>query len=105
MLPDTRIAEIERLLAAPEAGGWGALAAWDAFFQQAPTIVDDLLAERRELLAVREALEELLTVADLRGDSSLPKPDEDPVLWTARMQTAWDEARKALAGKGEADAN
>lgn len=43
------------------------------------------------------ALSELVEVADLRGDSMLPHPADDPILWTARMQTAWDEARTALA--------
>lgn len=43
-----------------------------------------------------EALEELLEVADLRGDSTLPHPADDSVLWTARMQDAWDEARTAI---------
>ena len=50
--------------------------------------------------AVQELLEaatELLEVADLRGDSDLPHPSNDPYLWTARMQTAWDEIRAALA--------
>ena len=36
------------------------------------------------------AVQELLEVAALRGDSTLPVPEDDPVLWTARMQTAWD---------------
>jgi len=43
-----------------------------------------------------EALKELVEVADLRGDSTLSHPADDPVLWTARMQTAWDEARAAI---------
>lgn len=47
--------------------------------------------------SLREALGELLEVADLRGDSTLPSPPDDPILWSARMQTAWDEARAALA--------
>jgi hypothetical protein len=47
--------------------------------------------------ALRDAAEELLTVADLRGDSDLPHPADDEKHWTARMQTAWDDLRAALA--------
>jgi hypothetical protein len=62
---------------------------------------------RRALLAetppsdqgLRDAAEELLTVADLRGDSDLPHPADDEKHWTARMQTAWDDLRAALASK------
>lgn len=60
----------------------------------------DLEAERDSL---RAAAVELLEVADLRGDADLPKPDEDPNLWTARMQTAWDEMRAALAPRAAAN--
>lgn len=55
------------------------------------------VVEVRKLEAVAEASEELQEVADLRGDSSLPHPEDDPELWTARMQEAWDELRNALA--------
>ena len=48
-----------------------------------------------------EALAELLTVAELRGDDQLPHPADDDKLWTARMQTAWDDARAALAKGAE----
>lgn len=51
---------------------------------------------KRDYDALREAAEELLEVADLRGDTQLPHPEDDPTLWTARMQTAWDEFRAAL---------
>jgi hypothetical protein len=44
-----------------------------------------------------ECLTELVEVADLRGDSDLPHPSNDPKLWTARMQDAWDNTRAALA--------
>lgn len=43
-----------------------------------------------------DAVEELLTVAALRGDDQLPHPCDDPILWTARMQEAWDDLREAL---------
>ena len=52
--------------------------------------------------ALREAADELLEVADLRGDTNLPLPEDDEKLWTARMQTAWEELRAALErGQGE----
>jgi len=52
-----------------------------------------LAAENARL---REALTELLEVARLRGDDDLPHPADDVKLWTARMQSAWDDARAAL---------
>ncbi|OFX10845.1 MAG: hypothetical protein A2516_00330 [Alphaproteobacteria bacterium RIFOXYD12_FULL_60_8] len=45
---------------------------------------------------LREALEELVEVAVLRGDNDLPHPCDDPKLWTARMQEAWDDAQALL---------
>ena len=47
------------------------------------------------------AATELLEVADLRGDSDLPHPSNDNNFWTARMQTAWDDLRVALAESQE----
>jgi len=52
-----------------------------------------------EIERLRKALRELIEVADLRGDSTLPHPADDPHLWTARMQDAWNIARQALEGK------
>ena len=46
-----------------------------------------------ELLA---ACEELLEVAALRGDNTLPHPCDDPKLWSVRMQTAWDELQRIV---------
>ena len=49
---------------------------------------------------LREALRgcvEVAGVARLREDDVLPKPEDDSKLWTARMQTAWDEVHAALA--------
>lgn len=57
----------------------------------------------RRLEAVYDAAQELLEVARLRGDDTLPCPSADPKLWTARMQDAWDElrdAREAVEAKG-----
>jgi hypothetical protein len=51
--------------------------------------------------ALIDAATELLEVADLRGETALPHPADDPKLWTARMQTAWDELRRVLAEQGE----
>ena len=53
--------------------------------------------------AVVEAARELLEVADLRGDSELSHPADDEKLWTARMQTAWDELRAALDAPPEGE--
>ena len=49
------------------------------------------------LIAVAEAAVKVADVARLREDDVLPKPEDDPKLWTARMQTAWDEVHAALA--------
>ena len=54
-------------------------------------------------LTVGQAAQELLEVADLRGDSELSHPADDEKLWTARMQTAWDELRAALDAPPEGD--
>lgn len=67
--------------------------------------VSDCLAARDAEIAslrlrYREALVmlgELVEVAGLRGDNVLPHPANDSKLWTARMQTAWDEAEMFLA--------
>ena len=62
------------------------------------------LAEvERQAAAAMAALAELVEVADLRGDSDLPHPCDDPKLWTARMITAWEEARAALEGTAGRD--
>jgi len=50
-----------------------------------------------DLMAVVEAAIELTAVARLRGDDVLPKPEDDPKFWTARMQTAWNELDKHIA--------
>lgn len=67
---------------------------------------DEGVADERDTLRVerdglREAAAELLEVAVLRGDNELPHPADEDKLWTARMQTAWDELDAALAAKGE----
>ena len=49
------------------------------------------------LIAVAEAAVEVADVARLREDDVLPKPEDDPKLWTARMQTAWNELDKHIA--------
>jgi hypothetical protein len=68
--------------------------------QDIPALCDEIesLRERVKELEVKEekssclinAVEELLEVANLRGDNDLPHPADDPKLWTARMQDAWD---------------
>jgi hypothetical protein len=69
----------------------------------------DALECAAELVRVRkinaellEALEELVEVAELRGDSDIPHPCDDPKTWSARMADAWADARAAIAkAKGE----
>jgi len=53
------------------------------------------------LRGVNDAADELLEVASLRGDNELPHPADDPKLWTARMQDAWDELANALTALPE----
>lgn len=55
-----------------------------------------LSAERAEHERTGDALVELVTVAGLRGDNDLPHPCDDPKLWTARMQDAWNAAEDRL---------
>ena len=40
---------------------------------------------------------ELLEVAKLRGDNELPHPADDPILYTARMQDAWNDLETVLS--------
>ena len=49
------------------------------------------------MLGLVDALTELLEVGDLRSDTQLPHPSDDPLLWTARMQEAWDVVREQKA--------
>ena len=51
---------------------------------------------------LKEAAQELLEVAKLRGDDELPHPSDDPKLWTSRMQTAWQELEAALTALADA---
>lgn len=71
-----------------------------ADYQTARTAVDVESALVRQwqahAAALRDALEELVEVARLRGDNELPHPSDDPKLWTARMQDAWDNAADLL---------
>ena len=53
-----------------------------------------MITAASDLLA---ALQELVEVADLRGDSDLPHPADDPKMWSARMAEAWEDARAAIA--------
>ena len=50
----------------------------------------------RKLEAVVEVAKELNEVAYHRGDNILPHPSDDPKLWSARMQDAWDELERTL---------
>ena len=61
----------------------------EAAFACLPALLD-------RIEALEDAASELLETADLRGDADLPHPEDDPKLWTARMQTAWEELRRCL---------
>ena len=61
----------------------------DLVMSNLPTLLD-------RIEALEDAASELLETADLRGDADLPHPEDDPKLWTARMQTAWEELRRCL---------
>lgn len=56
---------------------------------------------RARIEELEDALRELIECGDLRGDTSLPHPADDPVTWTARMQDAWDDARSVIGGEDE----
>ena len=59
---------------------------------------DRYLKENERL---REVLGELIEVAALRGDTDLPHPEDDPLLWNVRMQEAWDDAERVIRGEDE----
>ena len=58
--------------------------------------LSELVRERDRLRDIYYASTELFEVAQLRGDNELPHPADDPLLWTARMQDAWDDLETAL---------
>jgi len=58
-------------------------------------------ADVEALRQLKDAAAELHEVACLRGDNDLPHPADDPLLWTARMQDAWDELAVELAALPE----
>ena len=61
----------------------------------------ELATAKNDALALTNAVDELLEVAALRGDDELPHPSNDPILWTARMQEAWDNLKQLRALKRE----
>lgn len=98
----TRLARIQTLatLASCEIAlneSWEKLAAKDikpGQIELAPEVT--ALARVRALEELFDNTEELLECANLRGDNQLPAPPDDPELWTARMQDAWDNTAEAL---------
>ena len=64
-------------------------------------LAEELKPAKAERDRLRDAAEELLEVAYLRGDNDLPHPSDSDKLWTAGMQTAWNELKAALSAKGE----
>ncbi len=91
-----RASDIDRLLRDGDMDG-GAVRYWAPFGVFWPTGVPTEALEDGAVGKLVEALEELIEVADLRGDTELPHPSDSDEPWTARMQTAWDEIRAALA--------
>lgn len=58
-------------------------------------------ALRSRIRKLEEAAVELIEVAWLRGDNDLPHPSDDPVLWTGRMQDAWDDLGALMPDPGK----
>lgn len=59
-----------------------------------PIIPDKLIPILERFLELEELVDaaiELVAVAYVRGDSELPHPADDPLLWTARCQDAWGD--------------
>lgn len=61
-----------------------------------PDLGDLLDWLQARIKALEGCAQELLLVADLRGDADLPLAEDDSKLWTARMQQAWDDLRALL---------
>ena len=49
-----------------------------------------------ELSNLLSAAIELVSVANQRGDDEILHPPDDPKLWSARMQSAWDIMRASI---------
>lgn len=82
-------------------------AVWCEAIKSVSSELARLNGEVGRLRVIADAAEEVLEVADARGDTDLPHPaaaaeSGDPRHWTARMQTAWDELRATLS-KGADD--
>ena len=67
-----------------------------------PEYLEQLESQLADAKKVIEAAIEVLEVADLRGDTDLPHPANDERLWTARMQTGWDDLRDRIAAYKQA---
>ena len=57
----------------------------------------ELAASKEREAGLRDAAEELLEVAYLRGDREMPHPADDPKNWTLRMDDAWSGLEAAVA--------
>ena len=73
-----------------------AIKALESEVERLRTELAELKQERDRLRDIYYASSELFEVAQLRGDNELPHPADDPLLWTARMQEAWNELECAL---------
>lgn len=76
----------------------------ESIINQTPSLammreLEECKAKLEAMERLRSASEELLEVAKLRGDNDMPHPANDDKLWTARMQTAWDEFAAAQQEK------
>lgn len=80
-----------------------ARAAAELILGSIPEIAAAWEKDRLDREALLAALYELVTVAGLRGDDCLPHPANDPILWTSRMQEAWDDAKKLVAAIAQAE--
>jgi hypothetical protein len=60
-------------------------------------LAEKVKAAEAKFAKLHFAAEELLEVARLRGDDCLPNPCDDPLCWTSRMQTAWDDLKSEVS--------
>ena len=72
---------------------------WCPLEDAPPAPPPNVPAEAEGETPLLDAATELLEVSDLRGDSEMPNPCDDPKLWTSRAQEAWENLRIAVDEK------